>query len=359
MPMLQRLAGMLALVAGCNASEPGGIDFWLSDGSRSRHDLVAFDMPPAWRLLAADLDADATSELVAARNDDVVVVRPDGEIVSLVDLADVVALRWNGGELLALVSDDEDASLSRVRCEGGAARCIELDEIALPDHTAAFELADLDRDGALDLLTRDAHGLAWSRGDANGAWGLFERFADAPGGNFDDNPYTTSIATGDIDGDGAIDVAMVDEQRGVLVFLGAAARDDAPLVLGEHDEFLLVLVADVTGDGVDDLVVDQSDRTWVYHHADGRARTDVIRSDSYFGVSTVGELDDAPGPDLVILVDGAPHVAKWIGGRWRLATLAVSESMRSALFAVAVGDFDGDGRDDFALARPEIAYELP
>lgn len=358
MSVLQRLAGVLALVTGCNATEPGGIDFWLSDGSR--YELVAFDMPPAWRLLAADLDADATAELVAARNDDVVAVRPDGEIVPLLDLPDVVAMRWNGGELLALVSDDEDASLFRARCDGGVARCSELDEIALPDHANAFELADLDHDGALDLLTRDAHGLAWSRGDADGAWGLFERFADPTQDELSgDSPYTTSIATGDIDGDGAIDVAMVDEQRGVLVFLGAAARDDAPLVLGEQDDFLRILVADVTGDGVDDLVADQTDHTWVFHHTDGRARTDVIRSDSYFGVSTVGELDEAPGPDLVILVDGAPHLAKWIGGRWRLATLGVSESMRSALFAVAVGDFDGDGRDDFALARPEVAYELP
>ncbi|HWB77081.1 MAG TPA: VCBS repeat-containing protein [Nannocystaceae bacterium] len=326
------------------------------------HELVAHDMLPASQLLAADLDGDGISELVAAQNDHVVVVGTDGEVVPLLDLEEeVVAMRWQEQELFTLFAEEEGTSiLVRAGCDDGVARCSETDVTTLPEHTTAFELVDLDRDGLIDLLTRDHDGLAWSRGESDERWASFERLAVAPSGYFSDNGYATSIATGDIDGDGAIDVATVDEEHGVLVFLGAAARDDAPLVLGNPDAWINIDISDVTGDGIDDLVADQLEHTWVFHRAEGSALEDEVGpTERYPARSVIGDFDEAPGRDLLLLGETPPQLAKWMDAQWQLSALHVSEARRGYPSAVAAADFDGDGRDDFALARPELSYELP
>jgi len=197
---------------------------------------------------------------------------------------------------------------------------------------ADLTAADLDGDGYTDLVV-PAMGEKWQQGGAarhGSVTVLWGQKSGLSGGTIlppGTRPYTARIVAGDFDGDGHADLAQVDGVAfGPFTRAGAAARtQDISVVDG--DEALLDLAAgDVDGDGVTDLV------------------------------SLTGPYDFDDPQDL----DVGHHLYYLHGTRDGLAPLTTLKDGRGRNIeggeSIALGDVNGDGRDDIVFGRPQTAY---
>ncbi len=241
-------------------------------------------------------------------------------------------------------------------------------------------VADLNRDRWPDLVI--LNGEAWLRGQPAGRivrvyWGGKEGFLLAR--RLDVGvPGALDLAATDLDGDGASDVAVLTSHKQVHVFWSRPAGPtpselvDTVLALPDGGAQCLV-AADVDGDGNADLVMGTS--KGVVHLVRGRAGRDwsapeVVPASDAAHVS-VGDLDGDGRADLVLTKLSLAHAA---GGEVTGAGKDVADVVRilwgdAAGFstahstnlavrfaaATAVGDLDGDGRADLAVAVYQTA----
>ncbi len=166
------------------------------------------------------------------------------------------------------------------------------------DPYRGMTLADLDRDGRLDLVTPNPDHISVLLGDGSG--GFVQNVVLRPGFN----PF--SVAAADLDGDGFTDLAAASgEGAGTLaIWLGSA---EGAFRAAGHYEIATgptkIATVDLTGDG----------------------RAEVLVA-SYIG-GEVAVLTGGDSPTLYRLeIDGAPY-------------------------GFATGDFDMDGRTDFVVAN--------
>jgi outer membrane protein assembly factor BamB len=214
-------------------------------------------------------------------------------------------------------------------------------DTALPG-TRRVQLADLDTDGRLDLLTSGTSGAAWLRGEGDGTFGVpasispfpqmrvhvghFNRdgrpdlvgvsdrmyvFRQRADGTFDTQPVTgfgNELAVGDLTGDGLDDIASTGGSSAVVW----RQRPDgtlAPAVLYPAAASVRgIVIADVNGDGRKDAMTarDGARATGVMpQDTDGTLTTERLFLTPYQGT---GEdqlfVDDITGdgrPDMVLL----------------------------------------------------------
>jgi hypothetical protein len=110
----------------------------------------------------------------------------------------------------------------------------------------ALTAADMDRDGAVDIaciLENDAPGVLWNEGGAS-----FTKLEglSATGG-------ARSVATGDLDGDGDLDMAVFGPMR-IVVFLQTGRRTFVSTGDAGSSGLTALISADFDGDGLDDLI---------------------------------------------------------------------------------------------------------
>lgn len=129
-------------------------------------------------------------------------------------------------------------------------------------------IADVDGDGRNDVLA--IAGLITSQEQRDGKLTVYRQVAPgsfAPPDTYTFGAYAWRIAVGDVDGDGAPDVVVTDAGRtdqqpprtAVWLLLQDRAqrgRFMAPQQLGSGSGFYHAAIADVTGDGAPDIVVD-------------------------------------------------------------------------------------------------------
>lgn len=124
-----------------------------------------------------------------------------------------------------------------------------------------IEVGDIDKDGVADMAIQAAEpdnsgSIQIVYGNNDGGAASFprqQRFKGAAAGAFFGNP----MALGDLNGDGAADLAAFDTDH-IAVYLsaGAAGLPATPsfTITGEANVYTMQVVADITGDGIPDLV---------------------------------------------------------------------------------------------------------
>ncbi|MCH8124084.1 MAG: VCBS repeat-containing protein [Bacteroidetes bacterium] len=226
-------------------------------------------------------------------------------------------------------------------------------EVNVSPHPHAVQLSDIDGDGHVDLLVDDrrAEAIRLFRGVGDGGFGESTRI---PVGG---DPYRGMFLI-DIDGDGNMDLLTPNTDHvSVLIGdgMGGFARD---VVLRPGFPPFSVAAADFNGDGLIDVAAASGEGVGALAIWFGSATGEFRAAGSY---------EMAVGPTKLaasdLTGDGRAEVivTSWVGGE-----VAVLEGGDEPIlhrldsegnpYGVATGDFDGDGRIDFAIANDGVDH---
>ncbi|MCP4537120.1 MAG: VCBS repeat-containing protein, partial [Chloroflexi bacterium] len=222
------------------------------------------------------------------------------------------------------------------------------------DDTQEVALGDMDGDGHLDIVAGNSDGQnVIYMNDGSGAFPsssvvLFGTGSDA----------TCSVALGDVDGDGDLDIAVGNAAPGIyhpieqnIVYLndGAAASFSASNFGTGSDWTRDVTLGDVDGDGDLDIIVGNGDfrdgRQNAVYVNDGDGNFDAGHlfgpgTDTTLGVA-VGDLNGDNALDLVAGNEEQPNAVYLNDGGGTFA--ATDDLGGQSIQSVALGDMDGDG----------------
>jgi len=169
---------------------------------------------------------------------------------------------------------------------------------------------DINGDGFPDLVVphRDGGQSYLYINDGHGAFGDRHPFGPA-------NAETRAIALGDVNGDGRVDIIIGDQARGgAFVYLNQ--RDmkfsDAVTIAGNEDTVYCIAVADMNGDGHTDIVLGNSEAPGAVLINDGTGRrfTRIRFGDgqgTVYGLA-LGDINGDGSPDIVAARSDAPSM---------------------------------------------------
>ena len=214
-------------------------------------------------------------------------------------------------------------------------------------------VADFNSDGMLDIATASPHSQAVVvyLGNGDGSFATDARFF-APVGL---NP--TSMSVGDFDGDGTIDVAVVDSSfgNGPSILLGLGDGRFSPFTsLDELAQPFDVVTGDFSGDGFDDLVVTNfaSDTVSYYmSNGNGNFAARQLLPVAFRPYSLVAEdLDHDGSLDLAVASNGGQLSIILGNGNGTFLPRVEYNFISFGRPLVSTGDFDGDEAVDLAVA---------
>ena len=214
------------------------------------------------------------------------------------------------------------------------------------DQTLSVAVGDMDGDGHLDIVTGNNGPIVVYLNDGDGAF-------DTTSHAFGDD-QTLSVAVGDVDGDGHLDLVTGNSGEPIVVYLndGDGTFDTTSHAFGDDDTYTeSVAVGDMDGDGHLDIVTGNSGQQNVVYLNDGEGAFDTITHTFGIGdddtwsvavgdVNGDGHLDIVTGngdQQNVVYLNDGEGTFDWQGSARNFGT--GTDNTRS----VAVGDVDGDG----------------
>jgi hypothetical protein len=217
---------------------------------------------------------------------------------------------------------------------------------------AAF--TDLDRDGFSDAV------IAFQLSERTGIlWGAAspDKVVEASY----DTARPTYVAHGDLDGNGLEDVVAPSSDRDIVtVLLQTAPRKFTPKTLSQENDGL-VLIADLEGDGTNDLLVRTGE---AYVQRPGNGKGEVGAPKVFVGLSRsdyflAGDVDKDGRPELVRFRGSDPPVIIDLGpGGSQKETPIDASALTAVDYAREVGDVDRDGAAEVTLWRFDGASGL-
>jgi hypothetical protein len=172
---------------------------------------------------------------------------------------------------------------------------------------------------------------------------------------------TDSVVVNDFNGDGYQDLAILTSHTGLVIFLGNGSGGFTPAAGGPYSVGSNpngIVAADFNGDGIPDLAITSSgnnNMTVLLGNGDG---TFTAASGSPFGVGSypqglaVGDFNGDGIADLAIAASSSYQVTVLLGnGTGGFTAASGSPIAVNYPTAVAVADFNGDGIADIAVAE--------
>ena len=234
--------------------------------------------------------------------------------------------------------------------------------------STSVALGDLDGDGDLDAMVARA---AYDAGRRNTVWfndgtGTFTRSGQTLG-----NGISSSIALGDLDGDGDLDAMVANDSSGVCddpqpntVWTndGTGTFTDSGQALGNFGSHAVAL-GDLDGDGDLDAMVGNAcslsysnpNTVWLNDGTGTFADSGQRLSVDTYGDSTnsiaLGDLDDDGDLDVIVANRGGPNHAWYNDGTGNFTDLGHRIGDEKVSESVALGDLDGDGDLDMMFAN--------
>jgi len=176
----------------------------------------------------------------------------------------------------------------------------------------------------------------------------------------------TTIAAGDLTGDGFVDLFVPHRDGGqsyLYVNDGDGGFDERHAVGPERSATRAVTLGDLDGDGLLDIIVgDQIEGgVWLYVNR-GDAAFDEMRaigdrSDNVYSLA-VGDLDADGDTDVVVGNREAPGAILMNDGSGHSFTLTRFGDAQGAMYGVAIGDVNGDGVVDIVAGRSDAPNTL-
>jgi hypothetical protein len=216
-------------------------------------------------------------------------------------------------------------------------------------------VGDFDGDGRLDLAVTDGgdnsgngQGVSVLLGNGDGSF--------QPPRTFSAGIAPSSVAVGDFDGDGRLDLAVANVgSNNVSVLLGNGDGTFRPAVNYAAGTYPgSVAVGDFNGDGIPDLAVanvGSNNVSVLLGNGDGTFRPAAnYAAGTYPGSVAVEDFNGDGKLDLALLSSGTARVLLG-NGDGTFQTTHVGYAVGNTPSSVAVGDFNGDGLPDLAAAN--------
>jgi uncharacterized protein (TIGR03437 family) len=222
-----------------------------------------------------------------------------------------------------------------------------------------FAVGDFNGDGKLDIVVADSAGMASVYlGTGSGAF-------TPPSGSFAVGPSPAFIVVGDFNGDGNLDIAIANSTSNTITVLlgdsagGFIAAPGSPFAVGSNP--LSIAVGDFNGDGKLDLAVaNYGSSSVTLLMGDGAGGFTLGDTESDGGLAgpsfiAVGDFNGDGRPDLAIANANSHTVSVLLGiGSGGFGGAPGNPFTLGGEYpqSLAVGDFNGDGKPDLAVGCP-------
>jgi hypothetical protein len=333
-------------------------------------------------VVIGDLNGDGRPDVVTVNNDDtnsVFITNPNGtfharrDYIVGGDPAGAAIADLNGDGHTDVAVADAAGFVTVLRSRGDGTLGGKRDYAAGTGGAGPVSIAaaDLDGDGSPDLVTANqgentgVPSVSVLRNNGDGTFAAMRNYRISGG-------YPVSVALGDLNGDGKPDIVTGDGDANVSVLMNGGDGTFQPERVYDAQGALSVALGDLNGDGKLDVATASGGpsvavgRVSVFlNRGDGtlgRSRVYAVLSESESRTPdpqsiAIADLNGDRRPDLVT-ADFEEHVSLLLNGGAGTFHLPIDLGVAKCGYvdesdrALAIGDLNGDGRPDLAVAGP-------